>query len=112
MPAVAMGNIVVAAAMLPLACPLAGFTATDAAVLLWLGVFQIGLAYVCLTRGISRLPALEATTILLLEPALNPIWAWLVHGENPAILSLIGGAIILTATLIKTWWQSEPERRL
>jgi drug/metabolite transporter, DME family len=111
MPTVAMGNILVALAVLPLVWPLAGLTPTDAAVLLWLGVFQIGLAYVCLTRGISRLPALEATTILLLEPALNPIWAWLVHREKPALLSLVGGAIILISTLVKTWWQSDGSPR-
>jgi drug/metabolite transporter (DMT)-like permease len=107
MPTVVMGNLIVAAALLPLACPLCAFTARDAAVFLWLGVFQIGLAYVCLTRGISRLPAFDATTILLLEPALNPIWAWLVHGERPAPLSLAGGAIIIAATLLRAHWQAK-----
>ena len=107
MPTVVMGNLIVAAAMLPLAWPLGAFTARDAAVFLWLGVFQIGLAYVCLTRGISRLPAFDATTILLLEPALNPIWAWLVHGERPAPLSLAGGAIIIAATLLRARWQAK-----
>jgi drug/metabolite transporter, DME family len=107
MPTVAMGNILVAIAMLPVGWPSDGISLRDAAVLVWLGVFQIGLAYVCLTRGISRVAALEATTILLLEPALNPIWAWLAHGEKPAVLAVFGGAIILAATLVKTWWQSE-----
>lgn len=28
-------------------------------------------------------PALETSLLLLLEPVLNPIWAWLAHGERP-----------------------------
>jgi drug/metabolite transporter (DMT)-like permease len=101
MPTVALGNFTVACVMLPLAWPLPALATADVAVLLWLGVFQVGLAYVCLTRGISRVPALEATTILLLEPALNPLWAWLAHGERPSAFSLTGGAIILVATVVK-----------
>ena len=50
----------------------------------YLGVFQIGLAYLLLSTGIRHLPALEASVLLLAEPALNPVWAWLVHGETPA----------------------------
>jgi len=42
----------------------------------------------------------------LLEPALNPVWVWLVHGERPATLALAGGALILTATLVHTWHES------
>ncbi len=33
-----------------------------------------------------------------IEPVLNPIWAWLVHGETPGPATLVGGAVILGAT--------------
>lgn len=72
----------------------------------WLGVFQVALAYVCLTRGIRSVPAIEATVLLLAEPALNPVWAWLIHGEKPAALSVAGGAIIFLAIAGKVWWQN------
>jgi drug/metabolite transporter (DMT)-like permease len=78
--------------------------ARDVAVVLWLGVFQVGLAYVLLTRGVESVRAFEATTLLLLEPALNPVWTWLVHGEAPARQSLAGGSIIVFATLANAWW--------
>ena len=39
---------------------------------------------------------------LLVEPVLSPIWAWLVHGETPGPLALLGGAVILTATAYKS----------
>jgi len=71
-------------------------------VILYLGVVQIGLAYVLVVRGIRHVPVFEATTVLMLEPAMNPIWAWLVDGEKPTPGSLTGGAVILLATLANT----------
>ena len=47
--------------------------------------------------------AFEASLLLLLEPVLNPIWAWLVHGERPGAGSLAGGSVIIFATLVKSW---------
>ena len=42
-----------------------------------------------------EVPGLEAATLLLIEPVLNPIWTWIVHGERPGTLALIGGALII-----------------
>ena len=67
--------------------------------ILYLGAIQIGLAYVLLTRAIRHVPAVEATTLLVIEPVLNPLWAWLIHGETPGLGPLAGGAVILSATL-------------
>jgi len=106
MPAVVAGNLMVCAVCLPLALPVVRFTATDLAVIAYLGVVQIGLAYVCLTRAMRHVPALEASLVMLAEPALNPVWAWLLHGEAPSRWALAGGALILSATGLNTWWQS------
>ena len=76
------------------------------AVIVWLGVFQVGLGYVCLTRSIRHVPAVEAATLLLIEPVLNPIWAWLIHGEQPSGRALTGGAIIMVAAFVGSWWQA------
>lgn len=67
----------------------------------YLGILQIGLAYVFLTRSLERVPAFEASLLLLLEPVLNPVWSWLVHGERPSAWSWAGGAVILAATAVK-----------
>jgi DME family drug/metabolite transporter len=101
-PSLVAGNLIAAGAALPLALPVTEFSTTDLAILLFLGVFQIGLAYVCLSSGISGVPALEASLLLLLEPVLNPVWAWLVHGEMPTGWALLGGAIIMVATTVRT----------
>ena len=84
--------------------PVTTVSTADVTILLFLGVFQIGLAYVCLSTGISGVPALEASLLLLLEPVLNPVWAWLVHGEMPTGWALLGGAVIMTATTVRTVW--------
>ena len=72
---------------------------------------QIGIAYLSLTIGIRHVPAVEATTLLMLEPAMNPVFAWLVHGEKPAASKLAGGVVILTATVWNTWRQSKGRMR-
>jgi drug/metabolite transporter (DMT)-like permease len=99
---VVAGNIIAFAACLPMALPVTHATSTDLGVLLYLGVVQIGLAYMALTRSIPHVPAVEAATLLLLEPVLNPLWTWLLHGERLSATTLAGGAIILCATLAKT----------
>jgi drug/metabolite transporter (DMT)-like permease len=74
----------------------------DVVVVGYLGVFQIGLAYAFLTRAMVHLPALEAALLLFVEPVLSPFWAFLVHGEMPGAWSLVGCALILGATLVRT----------
>jgi drug/metabolite transporter, DME family len=101
-PTVVAGNLIAFAACLPAALPLAGATAADWVAIGYLGLFQIGAAYVLLTSGIRHVPALEASMLLLLEPALNPVWAWAAHGETPGLPSLAGGALILGATTLRT----------
>lgn len=100
------GNVIAFAACLPLALPVEGSRPVDWAVIGYLGVFQIALAYVFLIRGLRHVPALEASLLLLLEPVLNPIWAWMAHGERPGAWSIAGGVLILAATLAKSAWDA------
>ena len=81
-----------------MALPIGSHPLSDWLIIGFLGVFQIGLAYVLLAAAIPHVPALEASLLLFLETALNPLWAWLVHGENPGPSSLVGGLVILAAT--------------
>jgi DME family drug/metabolite transporter len=96
------GNAFAFAACLPMALPVQNAGVKDLAVIGYLGVIQIGLAYVCVAKGIRHVPALEASSLLLVEPALNPVWAWMIHGEQPSAWALSGGALILAATLVKS----------
>jgi drug/metabolite transporter, DME family len=98
---VALGNVVAFLAALPMALPVAAVGVSDWAIVSYLGVFQIAGAYVLLTAGIRHVRALEASILLLVEPALNPVWAWLVHGEVPSRWGMAGGAVILGAMIAK-----------
>ncbi len=101
---VVAGNVLACLVCLPAALPVAHPTAASVWVVLYLGVVQIGIAYLALAAAMPHVPALEASTLLLVEPALNPAWAYLVHGERPSALAWLGGAIILLSALAKTWW--------
>ncbi|MCI0651606.1 MAG: DMT family transporter [Planctomycetes bacterium] len=108
--AVVAGNVLAFAVGLWHSLPVAGVDAKDVVLLLYLGVFQIGLAYKLAVAGLARVRALDASLILLVEPALNPIWAWLVHGEVPGCWALAGGAAILCATAAQSWFAQRGAR--
>jgi drug/metabolite transporter (DMT)-like permease len=54
---------------------------------------------------------LEAATLLLIEPVFNPVWTWIVHGEQPGALALAGGGLIVLAAFVGTAWQASPAKR-
>jgi drug/metabolite transporter (DMT)-like permease len=99
---VVVGNALACLVVLPLALPVQGATTLDWGLVLYLGLFQIGVAYFCLTSGIRKVGAFEASLLLLAEPALNPVWALLVHGERPGPWAIAGGLLILGATVAIT----------
>lgn len=101
MQVVVAGNLLAALLCLPFVFPFAGITAADAGLLGYLGVFQIGLAYLMMTKGMRQVTALEASMILLIEPVLNPLWTWMALGENPGWLAILGGALILAGTALR-----------
>lgn len=102
---VVAGNLIAFAICLPVAVPVQGAGFKDIAVLLYLGLFQVSLAYLFLTRSLRDVPALEAATLLLIEPVFNPVWTWLIHGERPSVKALAGGVLIITAAFAGTIWR-------
>jgi drug/metabolite transporter (DMT)-like permease len=100
--ALVYGNVIAALAALPLwpRGPVA--TGLDLGIVLYLGVFQLGLAYLAFSRGVVGTPAIEASLLVLLEPVLNPIWTFLVAGERPGPWAIAGGAVVLGATAWRT----------
>ena len=99
--AVLMGNLIAFAVALPFALPVHA-RLVDAAIIAYVGVFQIGLAYALLLAGLRRISALEASLLMFVEPVLSPLWAWLIQGERPGPWALAGGALILAATALRT----------
>lgn len=109
--AVVAGNVLAFLGCLPLAWPVEHVSGGDLAILVYLGCVQIGLAYLCLTTALRAVPAFEASVLLLVEPVLNPIWALVVHGERPGPYALAGGAVLVLATLAKSWFDARSPAR-
>jgi drug/metabolite transporter (DMT)-like permease len=78
-------------------------------VLVVFGVFQMGIPYWFMARGLQAVSAQEAGTITLLEPLLNPLWAYLISGEEPSRMTLLGGAFILGALAWRYWPRQQDE---
>jgi drug/metabolite transporter (DMT)-like permease len=99
--AVVLGNIMACVVVLPWTVPVGAHRGADWAVILYLGVFQIAGAYLLVTQGLRHVPAVDASLMLLVETAFNPLWAWAFLGEVPAALALGGGALIIGATILQ-----------
>ena len=75
----------------------------DFGAIAYLGIFQIGIAYILFTGGIADgVRSLDASIIGFVEPLLNPIWVFLFVGERPAMWAIFGGVIILSAVIFHT----------
>lgn len=107
-----IGNLIAFAVCLPMALPVVESSAVDWLLVALLGVFQIGVAYWALATGITGVAALEASILLLVEPTLNPVWAYAFHGEMPGHWAVAGGLMILGATVLKSVWDSRSPVRI
>src|SRR5205823_11434357 len=67
------------------------------AVLAFLGLFQIGVAYVLFVRGLGHVTATQASLTGMLEPVANPAWVFLLLGERPSGYAIAGSAVVLAA---------------
>ena len=95
--AITWGNLALAAVLLPFVASDLQLTAKSLFVLLFLGVFQIGLAYVLFVRGLQHVTATQASLTGMLEPVANPVWVFLFLGERPTVFAAIGALIVLAA---------------
>ncbi len=70
--------------------------------LFFLGLFQLGLAYVLFSIAIKKVTALQGIMIPLIEPVLNPLWVAIFYAEVPGLWSIIGGCIVLGSVIIRS----------
>jgi drug/metabolite transporter (DMT)-like permease len=96
--AVAWGNVVCALSVLPFVVNDLALTPRSLVVMLFLGVFQIAVAYVLFVRGLAYVTATQASLTGMLEPVSNPIWVFILLGERPSGFA-IGGAVIVLAAI-------------
>ena len=96
------GNLIVVLICAPafLGAARRGIGASDLARISYLGIIQIGCAYLLFTLAMARgLRSLDASIVGYIEPVLNPIWVFLFIGERPSGWAILGGAIIIASVI-------------
>ena len=109
-----LGNILTLLFAAPWMFPFANLERNGIWILL-LGVLQLAIPYLLYSQAIKHIRALDAAIISIIEPILNPIWVILVKGEHASRWSIIGGAIVLTTSLFRSFLASrekQPSDRL
>ena len=104
MASVLLGNLLAALFALPPSWGHLALDAKGAALVVFLGVVQMGVSYVLYVRGLGAVPAAEASLLSMLEPVLSPIWVLIGIGERPTPWAALGGAIVLLAVAGRTVW--------
>ena len=90
-----------------------GIAPQDLACIAYLGIVQIGVAYVLFTLAMSRgVRSLDAGIIGYVEPVLNPVWVFLFLGERPSGWAIVGGGIIIASVFIHTLREAKSRREL
>lgn len=94
-----LGNALIAVISFFIIFPDFGLSSTEFIILLYMGVFQIGVSYVIFNEGVKYVSATESMIIAMMEAIFNPIWVFLGIGEKPSVFAIAGGILILGAIL-------------
>ncbi|MCL2127873.1 MAG: DMT family transporter, partial [Treponema sp.] len=68
----------------------------------YMGIFQLGMASALFAYGIKRVTAVQAMLTATIEPVLNPVWVLLAIGEKPAVSVITGGSVIIAAVVFSS----------
>jgi drug/metabolite transporter (DMT)-like permease len=79
------------------------------AVIVIVGVFQLGLPFLLYSEAIKHITALDAVLYQAIEPLLNPIWVLLVIGEAPGPWAVAGGMVVLGAVTCRSIYRNRKD---
>ena len=71
------------------------------AMIIFLGVIQLGLAYILYSTAIKYVSALDAIIYPVIEPIFNPMFAFLFLGETMSSTAQIGGVLVLLGVIVR-----------
>ncbi len=98
--AAVMGHFASGLIGLPVILQQRNFDPGSITLLLALGLFQMGLGYVCFCAGIKKTAPVSACLISGVEPVMNPLLVGIVVGERMTPVSVIGGVIVLGSVTV------------
>lgn len=106
--AIFYGNVLISLICFPSLFALTSLSVSDFVMVSYLGIFQIGLAYVIFSYGLKRVLAIEASLMSIIEPVLNPVWVFFGYGEVPSFMAIVGGIVIVAAISIRAFILEAP----
>ena len=68
-----------------------------------LGVPQLAIRFICITIGSRTVESATVGLLMLMETLCAPLWVWLFLNEIPPISVFIGGAVIISAIILKSF---------
>jgi drug/metabolite transporter (DMT)-like permease len=104
LPVIACTTLISGLLTLPFAAPLS-VSGTDFALLALFGVCQLALGNILIFSAASRVPTAEMGLLGVMNAAFAPLWVWLFLAEVPPVPTLIGGGIVISASLIHFFWK-------
>ncbi len=104
-PAILLAGVISGVVALPFAHP-ENVTLSQVPWLLALSPGQLACGLLLYMASLKRIPAGRAALLGLLELVLGPIWVWAIDGEKPGYLTLLGGAIVISAAAVNVWLDS------
>jgi len=75
------------------------------------GFLQLGLGFIFITIGAQRTPSAMVGIIMLTEAVLGPLWAWIFIDEQPPLIVLFGGSIVIFAVLLQFYHLFSVEKK-
>jgi DME family drug/metabolite transporter len=79
------------------------FTSHDILMGFFLGVPQLAFGFICITIGSRTTPSATIGLLMLTETLFGPIWVWIFLNEIPPLSVLIGGIVIISAIVLKSF---------
>ncbi len=68
-----------------------------------LGVPQLAVSFICITIGSRKVESATVGILMLMETLCAPIWVWVFLNEIPPISVFIGGTVIISAIILKSF---------
>jgi len=77
------------------------FPPTSLALILGLGVLQLGIPYLLMSMAANDCSPLHCCLISVIEPLISPFWVFLFYGEQPSPFAVVGSILVLVT--VTTW---------
>lgn len=77
----------------------------------YIGIFPSAVAYTIFSFALSRLPVTVVTAMLYLVPVFALLASWLLVGEVPGMITVVGGAVAIGGLLLLNYGKQRQAKR-